>query len=153
MLSLFIIGCGSSKTITTISEEDLSLLESKQFMINNEWLLPMGAGQINLIGNPNHIQIKNDSLDVYLPYFGVRQFGGSYNGEAGIKFSGVMTDYHVNEGKKGAKMIQFSSKDGTENFKFSITIYPEGKTLTQIISTSRDNVSYRGYLEKLPEDL
>ena len=71
-----------------------SLVSGGEFEVDNQWLYPLRGNQINLIGNPNYIRFYKDSVDVYLPYFGVRQFGGGYN-ESGINYSGKPKDFSM----------------------------------------------------------
>ncbi len=156
-LSVFIVlvlGCTTSKSISETENTSVArLVEARQYQITNSWLMPMRGRQINLIGNPNYIQIKNDSVEVFLPYFGVRQMGGAYSGDSGIKFSGLMEAYKISENsKKKSYEIEFETH-GAETFTFFITIYQSGQTYTNVQSAERDNVSYRGVIAPLPDSL
>ncbi len=150
---VILFSCGTPKTMTTDIALVADLIHLRQYQITNSWLMPMRGRQINLIGNPNYIQIKNDSVEVFLPYFGVRQMGGAYSGDSGIKFSGLMDAYKISENsKKKSYEIEFETH-GAETFTFFITIYQSGQTYTNVQSAERDNVSYRGVIAPLPDSL
>lgn len=151
LCSVIVLSCGAPKTTTTDAALVADLVHSKQYQISNSWLLPLRGRQINLIGNPNHIQINKDSVDIYLPYFGVRQMGGAYSGDAGIKFSGLMESYKISENSKNKSYeIEFETH-GAEALSFFITVYQSGQTYTNVQSAERDNVSYRGVIAQLPD--
>ena len=169
---LLLVGCGATdyavKDINSF--EDLkSFAKEKEFEIENRWANPMRAntvtfinnpnfnsGNVNLIGNTNYIKFKGDSVDIYLPYFGVRQMGGGYNDRSGIKFEGVPEDLEIteNENKKYVR-YKFTANDETENYQFFITLYANGNASTSVNSSQRDNISYTGkfdHLEKEDQD-
>lgn len=143
--------CGSRNSI---SEQNISeLIEGRKFEIENDWAVPLRGSNINLIGNPNSITFKNDSVEIYLPYFGVRQAGGGYSGEGGIKYSGPIKDLRFGSGdKKAMESIQFDANIRTENLRFFINIYPTGNTTTNVTSSQRDAIAYRGQIQKIKEE-
>ncbi|GAA4323454.1 hypothetical protein GCM10023115_52200 [Pontixanthobacter gangjinensis] len=129
------------------------LVESGKFEIENTWAIPLGGGNINLIGNPNSIEIMGDSVEVYLPYFGVRQSGGSYDGEAGIKLKDKIRNLKVDEDPtKGKIDFKFETSQNTENLNFIISLYSNNKARTQVISSQRTSISYDGIISKLEKN-
>ena len=78
---IFFVGCKSRDAI--IDNKEYASLEqivdSRNFEVQNNWALPLRGNQINLIGNDNFIKFSNDSVSLFLPYFGVRQMAGGYN--------------------------------------------------------------------------
>ena len=166
---LILVSCGATdytvKDITSF--EDLkSFAQKKEFEIENRWANPMRAntvtfinnpnfnsGNVNLIGNTNYIKFKGDSVDIYLPYFGVRQMGGGYNDRSGIKFEGIPQDLEIteNENKKYVR-YEFTANDETENYQFFITLYANGNASTSVNSSQRDNISYTGKFDRLEEE-
>ncbi|MDX1762026.1 MAG: DUF4251 domain-containing protein [Christiangramia sp.] len=157
LCSAFIfVSCGSRST-TSDSEgfkELQELVSSRDFEIQNDWALPIGGGNINLIGNPNLIKIKNDSVEVYLPYFGVRQSGGNYgSAEGGINFEGKLDNFEIEENaSKGNIEVKFEAKENNENYDFIITLFPNRKTRTRVISSQRTSISYEGEVKQTSED-
>mgnify|MGYP002795035044 CR=1 FL=1 len=155
---LLILSCGGMKQ--SGSEENLKdfqklseLVNSREFEIENEWLMPLGGSMINLIGNPNYIRFKADSVDVFLPYFGVRQSGGGYGGNGGITYTGPVKDLEISEGAANKNIqLNFSGKHNSENLEFFITLYQGGSVTTLVSSSQRQSISYRGNVKPLPEE-
>ena len=156
LIVLILTACGG--TNTAVSDEKYKELEelisSKEFIIENNWAYPTGGGNINLIGNPNHIKLKNDSIDIYLPYFGVRQSGGTYgSSEGGIKYEGLVRNLEITErANKGNIEIKLEANQDSEDLDFILTLYPNKKVRTYVISSQRTTISYEGVLSKIEED-
>jgi hypothetical protein len=153
--AFLMIACGTQRNAANLQDfKDLrELVDSRQFEIQHEWASPLGGGMINLIGNPNHIRFKGDSIDVFLPYFGVRHAGAGYGREGGIRFEGVPSKLNVQENNQNKNIIiNFQASKETENLQFSITLFPNGSANTSVNSSQRSSISYRGEIRKLPEE-
>lgn len=154
-LIVLISACGGTKGSGDSSEynELAQLIHSREFQIENDWANPLRGSMINLIGNPNIIRFKGDSVEVYLPYFGVRQSGGGYGTEGGVKFEGLVRNLSIEEEKgKNRLHVKFEGKQDTEDLDFRITLYANGNANTSVNSSQRDAISYRGKVEGLPEE-
>ncbi len=147
----FMLGCGSSIDTAKLSKTK-QLVDSRKFEIQNEWVIPMGGGRINLIGNPNFIRFKNDSVNVFLPFFGERFAGGGYNGEGAITYNGLLKDLEISSDERDTIIINFSTDQDTEDLDFTITIYPEGKVNTRVNSSHRSFISYQGEIGELKKN-
>ena len=148
IISLFLITCISCKTSKNSYADRtdlLSLVASKEFEIENNWALPLRGAQINLITNDNHLRFSNDSIIIFLPYFGVRQFSGGYNAEAGIRYSGLVEELQVDSSFKDKVELRFETNTGTEQIRYILSMYPNGNTNLQLMTNQRDNISYRGF--------
>ena len=148
ILLIFFESCGSSKDATKV-ENTKQLIESREFEIEHDWANPMNGGRVNLIGNPNFIRFKKDSVNLFLPFFGERFSGGGYNDEGGIKYNGPLNDLEVRTDSKNTQIIEFTAKQNTENLNFTINIYPEGKVDTKVNSSYRSFISYQGEIGEL----
>lgn len=152
---LFLNSCGSNKAPSSKSRHQYTqtkqLLESKTFEIENDWAYPLAAGNINLIGNSNYIRFKNDSVKLFLPYFGTRYFGG-YGSEGGIKYEGIPEELELTEQENNRFKLSFKGKQDNENLFFQIDIFSNGNTYTTVNSSQRSTISYRGKMRELPDD-
>ena len=156
VLMLFLVSCGSNRNTDagdnrTKFNEIKELVESREFQVEHEWAMPLGSGNINLIGNPNSIRFQKDSIDLFLPYFGVRHMGGGYNTEGGLKYQGPVRNLEIVENHSRNLEISFETIQDNENLDFSITIYPNGNVYTTVNSSQRNSISYRGDIMDLPE--
>ena len=96
-----------SKKEVNWSEID-ALVGGKKFRIESTWARAQGStgvnaiagsglqqaggsgNRFNLIGNFNYLEMHQDSVSAYLPYFGEKQFGnGHYSGTNAIEFKGI----------------------------------------------------------------
>ena len=162
-IAIIAMSCGSTNKI--VKPEELArvnaLIKNDTIIIESEWAHPMnaalinrtgltpagsGAGNINLIGNPNSFKKIGDSLYVNLPYFGERQIAGIYNSDnAGIKFEGKPDKItHSFDEKRSVHRYSIDANNDTESFQFQITIFASLKTVIRVNSTHRSNISYTG---------
>lgn len=157
-MMFFLVSCGTGRNTgraMNIENYDqlAEVVDSGQFAIQNSWAMPLGGNQIDLIGNPNFIRFEGDSVDVFLPYFGVRHSGGTYGrGEGGIEYEGPMKRFSASKNEAKNIILKFEGDHNTENLDFTITLYPSGKTHTSVTSSQRHSISYRGELKELPAD-
>ncbi|MFN4764014.1 DUF4251 domain-containing protein [Gillisia sp. Q332] len=155
---LLVLACGGVKNSGSAEavkdfQELSELVNSREFEIENEWLSPLGGSMINLIGNPNYIRFKGDSVAVFLPYYGVRHSGGGYGRDGGITYKGPAKNLNITE-DKGRKniLLNFEGKENNENLEFFITLFPGGSATTSVSSSQRQSISYRGKVKALPEE-
>lgn len=134
------------------SMEDLEgVVSSMQFEVTHEYAQPLNSTQIDLIGNPNFIRFKGDTVDLFLPYFGVRHLGGDYGGrDGGIEYEGPVRNLEIEENADEI-ILHFDAQEKTEDLSFQITLYPNGRANTSVNSSQRQAISYRGWINKLPE--
>ncbi|MDT0677012.1 DUF4251 domain-containing protein [Autumnicola musiva] len=142
--------CGGSKR-AALSGEYRELVNSRKFEIENDWAVPLRGSMINLIGNPNSIRFKGDSVDVFLPYFGVRHSGGGYGDAGGIEFKGSPRNVSIEESNKDGLQLKFEGNDGNENLQFIVNIFSNGNTTISVNSSQRDAIRYRGNIGPLKE--
>lgn len=151
-LALLITACGSANRDAANSPEYREMVEKVNdlhFEIENQWANPLRYDRMNLLGNPNHIKFKGDSVDVFLPFFGVRHSGGGYGSDGAVIYEGVMENLRVEESpRKGEMRVFFEGNRKTENMDFQITIYPNGKTTTYFGSSQRDRIIYDGEIKE-----
>ncbi len=149
---LLFFSCGSTNTRTINDYDELrEAINNRTFEIEHIWALPMGGGMIDLIGNPNYIRVKNDSVDIFLPYFGERFGGGGFNNiEGGIAYKGPAKNFSITERQKRQLEIRFDGKQDQDQLRFVITVYPDGSANTNVQTTQRQTISYRGNVKRLP---
>ncbi len=151
---LLITACGGTRSAEDLQDfEELSeLVNSREFEIQNEWAMPSTGSTVNLIGNTNYIRFKGDSVEVFLPYFGVRHSGGRYGGGQGIEYEGPAKKLDIEEKReKNRIVLKFEGRQGTESMQFTINLSSGKSTSTMVNSSERSGISYRGNVQELPE--
>ena len=162
---LCFMSCSSSKSTTNLAQIEAfdSIINNQNFRIESDWAYPQNtvamqqvlnsqllqpgssSGAINLIGNHNFLEIKGDSINSYLPYFGERQMQIAYGGgDAAIQFDGILENYSVEKNKNNSYSITFQSKSKSEQFNGNIIIYPSLKSEIILTGTSRFIIRYAG---------
>ncbi|MUP45718.1 DUF4251 domain-containing protein [Gramella sp. BOM4] len=149
------MGCGSSNT--TESSGDISklkeLIESRQFLIENDWATPIQGQQINLLNNPNEIRFSGDSVYVDLPYYGIRHAGGGYQRDGGMNYVGIAENLKIEENSKKERIdLSFEGTQNGENLDFFIRIFLSGKANTNVNSSQRSSINYLGKVESYNND-
>jgi hypothetical protein len=153
---LLTASCGSTreKGRQVNDFEDLQqLVESGNFKIENQWAIPLGGNQINLTTNINYIKFKGDSVELFLPYFGVRHAGGGYGRSGGMEINDLVENLEISENpSKETITVEFEGNQNNENLEFFIQLFANGNTSTSVNSSERSTISYRGHLSALDED-
>ena len=155
LCAVLLISCGGNRgTGTAENFENLEQLTGDgRFAIEHEWALPMRGSMIDLIGNTNFIRFQGDSVNLFLPYFGVRQSGGGYGSEGGLEYEGLAENLSLKKSSKGNSMIlKFEADRGTENLDFIITLFADGTANTSVTSSQIDPISYRGHIRELQKE-
>lgn len=147
-LAAILTSCGSSNRTGANSAEYRQMLDKVQeleFTIENDWANPIKYSRVNLLGNPNHISFEGDSVDVFLPFFGERQFGGGYGSSGAIEYEGPLKDLQIEERPdKNQVQISFGGNNDSENLDFRVIVFPNGNTSTTVTSSQRDQITYDG---------
>jgi len=163
LLFVVFMSCKSSSSLTDTEINNFeNLVASKHFTIKNDWAYPQvtsavsqvlnsnilppdsNTGAINLIGNPNFLTIKKDSVSSYLPFYGERQIKVAYAGtDSAIAFNGVMENFNITT-KKDRKILKFYAESNSETFNVTIILYPNKKSIINLFSASRLSIRYNG---------
>lgn len=172
-LTFVCLACNASKTVATQAEKDKlkSVIDSKTFRVESDWAYPQvttatqrvmnsgllnpgdNASSVNLIGNPNFLQIEGDSVTSYLPYFGERQMQVAYGGQdSAIEFKGIMENYRVTENKHEGYDINFEAKSNSENFNVTISLFPNERVNMTLNGNSRFPIRYSGIQAPIKKD-
>ena len=125
-----------------------SKIQSGAYEITVSQVSPMG-GMTRYLTPDYSVRISGDSAYVYLPYFG-RAYSAPMNGEGGIKASTTMDNYQVDYKNGKNYSIRFSTKGTNDTYRFSISLWTNGKASINVACNNRQPISYFGELI-LPE--
>ena len=166
---LLLVSCKGLDTNEAVSGEKMTdLIESGNYQITLNFANPLATNDLNRLGllapgntgsridirgNVSYIELKGDSLDVQLPYYGTRHSGiTTNNNRGGIEFQGQPKNYTTsfNE-KKQRTIIRFEMKERSELYDVSIEVFPSSSVYVSINSTQRSSISYDGVISELEE--
>lgn len=127
-------------------EKMKALIDGKVYEFKADWTTSSQGVRINLMDRSNSLQIKNDSIDVNLAFFGVLQSGSAaINGEGGVLFKGLMQDYTTSvDDKKRKILIKFKTNKSPDQFQFIMTVFKNGHTSISVSSNVRSSSKYDG---------
>lgn len=169
IIALSLFACGSSKSTATPAEiENLKkMVEQKSFEIESDYanpvattalmslqnagLFPVGstASSVSLLGNPNYLRVKGDSVYAELPYFGEVQMPSYDARGSGIQIKSLMEDYEANQNQKSkAYDLKFNADGEHESFNVYITLFPNGRSSIRISGGKRNSIEYTGRVKK-----
>ena len=94
------------------------------------------------------LEMKEGSVNSYLPYFGQVHMPSLYSIDEGLNFETPILNYtkRRNE-RKHRTEIQFNAKSRDDYYAYSIYIYDDGNADISVHSNRRDAIRYSGELE------
>ena len=92
------------------------LIVSEDYKIDVNTAMPMRGRSIPLTSQYS-LQIRNDSVFSYLPYYG-RAYSVPYGGGSGLIFNAPLKEYTMDMDKKGNAVIKFSARSPEDFFEF-----------------------------------
>ena len=129
------------------------LVTSGKYKINVNRALPARGRSVTLT-SPYSVEIRNDSVISYLPYYGRAYsipYGGGGGGE-GLNFKAPLTDYKLEWDKKETAKIKFSARSEEDRFDFSIDVFSNGSSSIFVNMQNRQSISFQGELD-MPEEI
>lgn len=134
-------------------EKMKDLIDGKTYSFEAEWATTQQGQRINLITNPNYMEINKDSADIRLPYFGIGHTSTmAYNSTdgGGIVFKGAIENYEVSVNDKKQKIIiKFIGNSKIESSNFLLTVFKSGSSQLSVSSSIRSNITYDGNTGKI----
>lgn len=116
-------------------------LDNRCFTVDVSMAYPMRGRSIPLTSSYS-LKMKNDSVDVYLPYFG-RAYSVPYGGGKGLHFQSEITGFCLEKKKKGYE-VRFSSKTEEDVFDFYLDISTGGSVTVSVTMHNRQPIRYSG---------
>lgn len=115
------------------------------------------ASRIDVRGEGNFIEIQNDSVKGYLPFFGERRLSaGAYGGtDLAVQIEEPVKNLskQINSKKRKLKLEFTANQKGVDNERYEITIeiYPNKHATVNISPVYRTFIRYDGRLEEFDE--
>lgn len=120
------------------------LIVSENYKIDVRTALPMRGRSIPL-SSPYSLEIRNDSVISYLPYFG-RAYSIPYGGGDGLNFRAPLKEYSMEMDKKGNAVIKFTARNPEDRYEYRAKVYSNGSASIDVNMTNRQSISFQGDL-------
>ena len=117
-------------------------LTERQYKIRVDYMYPMRGGSKNVTSNYS-VEVRNDSLYSYLPYFG-RAFHVPYGGGKGLNFSEPIGSYRESTIKKGRQHIEINVRNDEDSYLYVIDVFDNGNSDIEVRAQQRERISYSG---------
>lgn len=121
-------------------------IREQRFTFNAQNVLPMRGRSRNVSTDNYTLQITPDTVIAYLPYFGRAYIAPMDPSKGGIQFTSVKFQYSVKAAKKGGWNIVIKPEDASDTRQLSLSISSDGYASLQVISNSRDPISFNGVI-------
>lgn len=147
-VALVAIAAISTVQAQKTGEATQTLLAGKSYVFKAQTALPMTGGSRQLTSNYYELKITKDSIRSFLPFFG-RAYTAPMNAEdAGIQFTSTAFVYSEKEKKKGGWDVQIKPKDTKDVRQMVLNISSSGFATLQVISNTRETISFTGRIEE-----
>lgn len=141
----------------------IRLVEGKNFIFNATSAQPMNSVEISAIfskipgamagasvplrSDVYQLNVSNDNVEAYLPYYGRSYNAPKTSNEAGIKFNTKEFSYKADKKKKGSYVVTIKPAD-TKGDVQSMTLHisEKGYASLSVISNNRQTISYSGFI-------
>ncbi len=117
---------------------------SKNYKIEVSSAFPMGGRMVNLTSSYS-LEVKNDSVFSYLPYYG-RAYSIPYGGGEGLIFKAPIDTYEMDYTKKGEARIKLVTHTTEDRFQYVISIFSNGSSSINVNMQNRESINYSGDL-------
>ena len=120
-------------------------INADHYKINVDYMQPM-KGRSRALTSDYSIEIRNDSVFSYLPYFGVA-YNVPYGGGKGFIFIFLVAGFEINPGFSFFEAFFPVSGNEEDKYEYSLTIYSDGSANIHIQPMNRQAISYSGELD------
>ena len=142
-------GCATSAERAAQKAEQVkkvaAALNERQYKIAIARMYPM-KGPSKAVSYGYSVEVKNDSLFSYLPYFG-RAYNVPYGGGKGLNFSAPIESYQEGMGKNGKRHIEIKLTNEEDTYLYTLEVFDNGSSTVSVMSRQREQISYSGDME------
>lgn len=142
-------GCASAEERAARAAEQAAkvtkALEARDYKIAVNRMYPM-KGSSKSVSYGYSVEVRNDSLISYLPYFG-GAYNVPYGGGKGLNFSERIGSYRESQKNNGERQIEINVTNEEDTYIYLIKVFSNGNSSIDVTSRQRDHISYSGELE------
>ena len=139
------VAAQSASKSDSLKSDFKNMVDSQRFVFEAQSVNPL-RGNFRNLTSPYDVSVTKDTLRSYLPYFG-RAHNPSYGtNQSAFDFTSTNFSYSVTPNKKGGWNIAIKPKDKTDIQEYLFTVFDNGNASLNVTSTSRDAISFNGYV-------
>jgi hypothetical protein len=122
-------------------------IERKNYVFIAQAAQPTSGRQRQLTSE-YELEVNGDTINADLPYFGRAYTVPVDPSKGGINFTTTNFEYTNTPGKKGGCTILIKPRENVDARQLILTVTTSGFATLQVISNSRQSISYSGYVEQ-----
>ena len=120
-------------------------LESAHFRVVFDYVIPTRM-QPRHLTTPYEVRVKGDTLNSYLPYFGV-VYQVPYGGGEGLIFDAHIDGYQCHKVKRDMYRVEVYMNRREDSYVYTFDIFDNGHADLKVSCRNRDFISYRGQMD------
>lgn len=120
-------------------------LNERNYKISILRMNPM-RGSSRSVSYGYSVEVRNDTLFSYLPYFG-RAYNVPYGGGKGLNFSHPIENYQEYQKKNGQRHIEIGLTNEEDTYLYTIEVFDNGNSSVEVLSRQRERIYYTGMME------
>jgi len=146
ILTLVSLNALGQKNKLEKQEQIKKLIESRVFVFSPQSASPASGATIQLT-TEFFLKFKQDTLDSYLPYFGVENQPRFGINDSPLEFISTDFEYELKTSKNGAYDIIIKLNDPTDPDQINLSVSASGYANVRVISHSRQPISFYGDID------
>jgi len=128
-----------------LSANVTNALNNRDYKIAIDRMYPMRGGSRH-VSYGYSVEVRNDTLISYLPYFG-RAYNVPYGGGKGLNFTAPIESYQEFMKRNGLRHIEIGVTNEEDTYFYTIEVFDNGNSSVEVRARQRERISYSGSLE------
>ena len=146
---VMLVGCATAEERAARAAEQAkavkAALQERTYQIAVNRMYP-SRGASKIVSSGYTVEVRNDSLISYLPYFG-RAYDVPYGGGNGLNFSAPIRNYQESQTKSDLRHIEIDVKNDEDTYLYTLDIFDNGSADINVRSRQREPISFSGQME------
>lgn len=128
-----------------LSANVTNALNNRDYKIAIDRMYPM-RGSSRHVSFGYSVEVRNDTLVSYLPYFG-RAYNVPYGGGKGLNFTAPIGSYQEFMKRNGQRHIEIGVSNEEDTYFYTIEVFDNGNSTVDVRARQRERISYSGHIE------
>ena len=128
-----------------LSANVTNALNNRDYKIAIDRMYPMRGGSRH-VSYGYSVEVRNDTLISYLPYFG-RAYNVPYGGGKGLNFTAPIESYQEFMKRNGLRHIEIGVTNEEDTYFYTIEVFDNGNSSVEVRARQRERISYSGNVE------
>ena len=146
---VMLVGCATAEERAARAAEQAkavkTALQERNYQIAVNRMYP-SRGASKIVSSGYSVEVRNDSLFSYLPYFG-RAYDVPYGGGNGLNFSAPIRNYKESQTKSDLRHIEIDVQNDEDTYLYTLDIFDNGSADINVRSRQREPISFSGQME------